>query len=132
MTAPKKGRAPRPKKDTADERQAIAERQRQWSEVTVGDTGVSYRYNLDMVPVGIRRRIAEETKGQTPESIVYSVARVTLLTYADVWWITRLVAGEDVTRDEAHAEWDERFGHVVFADITDVACDPPEASAQPA
>lgn len=51
MTAPKKGRAPRPKKDTADERQAIAERQRQWSEVTVGDTGVSYRYNLSLIHI---------------------------------------------------------------------------------
>ncbi len=130
--AKQKARAPRPKKETPDERAALAERQKQWCEVTLGDTGVSFRYNLDMVPVRIRRRIADETRGQSPEGIVYGVARLTTLTYADVWWISRLVDGEDVTRDAVHDEWDEKFPTIVLADITDLPCDPPEAFAQPA
>lgn len=131
MTAPKKGRAPRPKKDTADERQKAAERQRQWFEVTIGDTGESFKWNLDMVPVRVRAVVADVT-GKSPEDLVLGVGRVTVLTYADLWWIVRMVAGERITRHAVHEEWDERFGHVVLADITDLPCDPPEASAQPA
>lgn len=131
MTAKKKATAPRPKKDTPDQRAALAERQRQWAEVVVGDDLLRFKWNIDLLPVRVRAHIVD-TYGRSVEDFIYRSGRPSPLLYATLWWVVRLAAGETVTRDEVLAEWDERFPNVVLADITDEACDPPEAFAQPA
>lgn len=126
-----KARAPRPQATAPDERAERQQEQRKWAEVVVDGTDLRFKWNLNQLSVATRAKVARVT-GLTPEQVAYSTGAVTVLTYADIWWMVRLDAGEDITRDGVHAEWDRDYRSVVLADIHDEDCDPPEAFAQPA
>lgn len=84
--------------------------------VTAGDLSFTYApYNL---PIRVRAMV-RDTYGMSVEQWLFGRGDADVQTYADVWWLSRLAAGEDVTRDEVHAEWDERCPGLRKSDITD-------------
>lgn len=139
--APKKAKAPRPKPDTADERaEKIAEAKRV-NRVTVGDTGVTFRWSFASLSIRTRALVRDLT-GMSVEQFISGRGRTQVDTYADLWWIVRLDAGEQergesglelgpIRRSTVHDEWSERCAGVLLSEIEDGPDDDPEASAQP-
>lgn len=88
--------------------------------VTAGD--LSFTYAPNNLPVRVRARIRDEFS-MSVEQWLFGRGEIDLSSYADVWWVARLAAGEDVTRSQVHDEWDERCAGVQLADVTDALVD---------
>ncbi len=137
---PKKASAPRPKQGGYEAAKARIERAKQVQQVTVSDTGVVFTYNLAAIPIRIRSYIREQTGMSVEELIGIGVGRIQVDSYCDLWWVSRLVAGEiiddpyphPVTRREVQDEWDARCSGVLLAEIDDDPLDAdPEPEGQP-
>lgn len=118
MAAPrKKARAPRPKQGGHE---AAAERLKRASralKVTVPGTDIEpFAVALANIPTPVRRRVRAET-GRPIEAQVSDAAG--LDTYVLLWWVSRLIDGEDVTQAASDAEWDERCAGIRFTDVED-------------
>ena len=139
---PKKASAPRPKVGGQQAAVDRKERARQHQVVTVGDTGVTFRYNLAALPIRIRSYVRDQTGKSCEELLGLGVGRVQVDSYCDLWWISRLAAGEIVQATEAHpvphlisraevqAEWDDKCIGVVLDDIDEATESDPEANGQ--
>lgn len=101
--------------EAAKERTAKAQ---QVYRVTVADTGVTYTYAPYNVPIRVRA-LVRDLFGMSLDQFLFARGAVDVQTYADLWWIARLSDGEHITRDDVHAEWDERCGGIDKDGITD-------------
>jgi len=140
MAPRKKASAPRVKKggyDAAAERLARASKA---LKVTVPGTDVEpFAVPLANIPGSVRRRIRAET-GKPLEA--HTTDEAGLDTYVMLWWISRLVDGENVALAFAEAEWGDRCAGIRLGDLetewvdvhdgTDPEADPAgEAPGQP-
>lgn len=129
MTERKKARAPKPKPGGYD---AAAERLRRAQEVYrihPEGTDLSFTYSPHNVPIRVRSMI-RDTYDLSLDQWLFARGALDVQTYADIWWISRLCAGEGVTREEVHAEWDERCAGVRKEDISDEEITEPDDSGE--
>lgn len=79
---------------------------------------LDFTTSLSSFPVRVRRRVKQET-GEPIELHLFAHGQFDLSTYCSLWWINRLVNGETLSLADAEIEWDERYGHLLLADIVD-------------
>ncbi len=111
-------KAPKVKPGGYEAAKARNEKARQVFRVTVADTDVSFTYAPYNVPIRVRAMVRDQF-GMSLDEFLFARGAVDVQTYADLWWISRLVDGEHITRDDVHADWDERCGGAGKDDITD-------------
>lgn len=115
---PKKAKAPAVKSgghEAARERRAAAKNVRRVTAPDVCD--LDFFVALNSVSMGTRRRVRVES-GQPLELFLFA-GGIGIDTYAHLWWVSRLEAGEDVSLTAAESEWDERYGTVQIVDIVE-------------
>lgn len=111
-------KAPKVKPGGYEAAKERTKRAQQVYRITVADSDVTFTYAPYNVPIRVRGLI-RDLFGMSLDEFLYARGAVDVQTYADIWWITRLVDGEHVTRDQVHAEWDERCAGATKDDIDD-------------
>lgn len=118
MAPKKKAQAPAPKVGGYD---AAKERIRKAQEVYrihPEGTEVDFTYAPNNIPIRVRS-IIRDLYSKSLDEWLFARGAVDVQTYADIWWISRLASGEDITRQEVHEEWDDKCAGVEKADISD-------------
>lgn len=111
-------KAPKIKPGGHEAAKARQEAAKQVFRVTVPDTDVSFTYAPANVPIRVRA-LVRDTQGMSLDEFLFARGAVDVQTYADLWWVSRLIDGEHITRDEVHAEWDDKCAGVTKADVVD-------------
>jgi hypothetical protein len=110
--------APKVKKGGHEAAKSRKAKAREVYRISVADTDVSFTHAPNNVPIRVRS-LVRDLFGMSLDQWLFGRGAVDVQTYADIWWISRLSAGENVTRDEVHDEWDERCPGVTKHDIDD-------------
>jgi len=110
-------KAPKVKPGGHEAAKVRQERAKEVYRVEVADV-LSFTYAPWNVPIRVRARIRDEFR-MSLEEWLFNRGEVDVSTYADVWWVARMAQGENVSRDEVFAEWDELCEGVSREDITD-------------
>lgn len=118
--------APKVKKGGYDAAAKRAERARETYRIGVKDSDLSFEFQPYNVPVSVRAAVRDQT-GKSIEVLLFAPEGFDVATYCDMWWIARMAGGEDVSRAQVQAEWDERVPGVTREDITDEKVPHPEA-----
>lgn len=123
-------KAPTPKVGGHEAAQERIQRARQTFRIDVAGTDVSFTYRPFGVTVRTRAKVREAT-GMATDEFLFGNGSFDVQTYADMWWISRLEDGENVTRDQVLGEWDEKCEGVSKDDVSEVlvedATDDPKA-----
>ena len=82
---------------------------------------LSFDVSANTLSMRTRRRVRHEA-GEPVELFLYR-GGIGIDTYAHLWWMSRLEAGEPVSLSEAEAEWDDLYGHVGIGDIEEEVVD---------
>jgi hypothetical protein len=110
--------APKVKKGGHEAAKSRKAKAREVYRITVHGTDVSFTFARNNIPIRVRG-VVRDLFGMSLEQWLFGRGAVDVQTYADIWWISRLADGEHVTRDEVHAEWDERCPGATKDDIED-------------
>ena len=115
MTERKKARAPKPKPGGYDAAAERLMRAAKALKVTVPGTDVEpFSVALANIPGPVRRRVRQET-GKPLET--HTQEEAGLDTYVLLWWVSRLVAGEDIALILAEDEWSDRCAGMRVGDL---------------
>ncbi len=108
-------KAPKPKEGGYDAAKERLARAAQALKVTVPGTDVEpFAVALSNLPGPVRRRVRSET-GRSIEGL--SGDEPGIDTYVLLWWVSRLVGGEDVALVFAEDEWSDRCAGIRIGDL---------------
>ena len=83
--------------------------------VTAPPSDLEFDVSVTNISMRTRRRVRQEA-GEPAEAFLYR-GGIGVDTYAHLWWISRLEAGEPISLVDAEAEWDEMYGDIQIGDI---------------
>lgn len=137
MPPKKTASAPKPKQGGYDALKERQERAKQTWRVSFKDTEISFVWRPYGVPIRIRGYVADVT-GKTLDILLNGTTGVDVAQYVDMWWISRLIAGEagadgrPISRIAVQEEFDQlcpgaSLRDVIEEDISDEVHDSPEA-----